>query len=61
MRDKLEYNYQRSKEIFTEIQSIGTKGQGQFKAYQAYTELKTKIDSTRSILIHILKKQIDGS
>ena len=61
MRDKLDYYYQRSKEIFTEIQLIKTKGTGQFKAYQAYNELKTKIDNTRSILIQILKKQINGS
>lgn len=51
MRDKLEFYYQRSKEIFTEIQSIKVKGQAQLKAYEAYTELKTKIDGTRGILI----------
>jgi len=37
MRDRLESFYERSKEIFTLIQSVKTKGQAQLKAYEAYT------------------------
>jgi hypothetical protein len=36
-RDRLEFYYERSKEIFTLIQGIKVKGQGQLKAYEAYS------------------------
>ena len=61
MRDKLELYYDRSKNIFNEIKQRQLKGKAQFEAYEAYNELKRKIDGTREVLVDILKKQIGGS
>lgn len=61
MRDKLELYYDRSKDIFNEIKQRQLKGKAQFEAYEAYNELKRKIDGTREVLVDILKKQIGGS
>jgi hypothetical protein len=57
----MEYYYDRSKEIMIDIQKSKLKGQAQFDAYEAYSELKRKIDGTREVLVGILKKQIGGS
>jgi hypothetical protein len=61
MRDRLEFIYERSKELFIAIREGKFKGKEQFEAYEGYGELKGKIDRTREILVDILKKQIGGS